>query len=138
MQRFLILAAATFIIVSVGGCYHAQIVTGKEPSSKIVEKKWFMGYVYGLIIPDQLDVANDCPAGVAKVETQLSFLNQVVSAVTAGIITPMTIEVTCAAGAGSAQNIIRGDDTQQVLTQAVKRLSEDQHPVFVEVTPPGR
>lgn len=136
MQRFFVLLTATFMLVSIGGCYHAQIITGKQPSNKVIEKKWFMGFVYGLVMPDQLDVANDCPDGVAKVETQLSFLNQVVSAVTGGIITPMTLEVTCAAGPGTAQNVIRGDDTQQVLTEAAHRLAKDQHPVFVEVTRP--
>jgi hypothetical protein len=44
--------------------------------------------------------AVDCrqmPQRGAKVETQLSFVNQLVSFLTLGIYTPMQIEVTCAA-----------------------------------------
>jgi hypothetical protein len=39
-----------------------------------------------------------CPEGVAQVDTQLSFLNQLVSFLTWGIYTPMEIVVTCASG----------------------------------------
>ncbi len=37
-----------------------------------------------------------CPAGAARVETRLSFTNQLVSFFTLGIYTPMEIVVTCA------------------------------------------
>ena len=49
-----------------------------------------------------METASRCPDGVAKVETQLSFLNQVVHILTLGIYTPMDIRVTCALPAGTS------------------------------------
>jgi hypothetical protein len=40
-------------------------------------------------------------AGVAKVETRISFLNAVASGITFSIYTPMQIDVTCAQGGGA-------------------------------------
>ena len=42
-----------------------------------------------------------CTHGVAKVETQQSFVNGLVGIITFGIYTPMEIKVTCAAGSSS-------------------------------------
>ena len=49
-----------------------------------------------------METASRCPDGVAKVETQRSFLNQVVEILTLGIYTPMEIRVTCALPAGTS------------------------------------
>ena len=49
-----------------------------------------------------METASRCPDGVAKAETQLSFLNQVVHILTLGIYTPMDIRVTCALPAGTS------------------------------------
>ncbi len=78
------------------GCYAASIDTGRPPSTKKIEKKWASCWIYGLVPPATINTAADCPNGVAKVETQLSFLNQLVSGLTFGIYTPMQIVVTCA------------------------------------------
>lgn len=59
-----------------------------------------MSFVAGLIPPPVVQTASACPNGVAKVETQHSFLNSLVAIVTFSIITPMQITVTCA-GSGS-------------------------------------
>ena len=49
--------------------------------------------------PSTVETEAKCGSrGVSKVETQLSFLNLVVGAVTLGIFTPMDLKVTCAAG----------------------------------------
>jgi hypothetical protein len=82
--------------VPLAGCYHAMIDTGRLPSPETVEKKWASGWVYGLVPPSPISTAAKCSDGVAKVETQLSFLNQVVSVLTLGIYTPMEIRATCA------------------------------------------
>lgn len=87
--------------MAVGGCYHATIETGLTPSTKVLEQKWASGWIYGLVPPKIVETASRCPDGVAKVETQLSFLNQVVQILTLGIYTPMDIRVTCALPAGT-------------------------------------
>jgi hypothetical protein len=83
-------------------CYHATIVTGKPESQTVVEKQWASSFVFGLVPPDVMDVSTDCPDGVAKVETQHSFLNALVAAITIQIYTPMDLKVTCTGSGGHA------------------------------------
>ena len=79
-----------------GGCYHAVVNTGLTASPTVQENLWAMSFIYGLVPPAPVDSHSKCPRGVSKVETQMSFLNGLVNAVTFGIVTPMTITVTCA------------------------------------------
>ncbi len=90
------------LALSVTGCYHARVETGLTPSTQVYEQTFASGWVYGLVPPSTVEAAEECPNGVAVVETQLSFVNQLVSALTLGIYTPMYIKVTCAAGGTSA------------------------------------
>lgn len=78
-------------------CYHATIDTGLTPSAQTVEKSWAAGWLYGLVPPSAVESKAKCPNGVSKVETQLSFPNQLANVLTLGIYTPMEIKVTCAA-----------------------------------------
>ena len=90
---------AASIAASLLGCYHATIETGAPAANQIYEERWATGWLIGLVPPKTIAASQKCPGGVAKVETKLSFLNQVAAAVTLGIYTPMHIVVTCAAGA---------------------------------------
>jgi hypothetical protein len=83
-------------LVALAGCYHATIDTGLTPSTVVIDKSWASGWLWGLVPPSAIETASKCPKGVAKVETQLSFLNQLVEALTLGIYSPMAIKVTCA------------------------------------------
>ncbi|NIS35132.1 MAG: hypothetical protein GWN79_22110, partial [Actinobacteria bacterium] len=97
------IASLTLVAVGLAGCYHATIDTGLRPSGETVSEEWAHGFVAGLVPPSTVETASRCPNGVAQVETQLSFLNQLASFLTFGIYTPMTIEVQCAeAGSGPA------------------------------------
>jgi hypothetical protein len=82
----------------VSGCYHAIIETGRPAGSTVIDKPWAMSFIYGLVPPPVENVSSQCPAGVARVETQHSFLNGLVGAITFGIVTPMRLTVTCASG----------------------------------------
>lgn len=98
-SRTIVLLAALPLL---GACFHATIETGLTPSTKVLERKWASSWIYGLVPPKTVETASRCPDGVAKVETQLSFLNQVVHILTFGIYTPMDIRVTCALPAGTS------------------------------------
>jgi hypothetical protein len=87
------------VLVLLAGCYHATVETGVTPSTVVIEKSFASGWIFGLVPPSTVSTAEKCPNGVAKVETQLSFLNQLVEVLTLGIYTPMHIKVTCAAAA---------------------------------------
>jgi Bor protein len=96
--------------VVLSGCYHAIIDTGRQPSGTVIEDKWADSFIGGLVPPDPIETAQRCPAGIAKVETQHSFLNLLVAALTWSIYTPMQITVHCAAAAGddaSADSTVR-------------------------------
>ncbi len=95
MNRLLRLSVAG-LLVCAAACYHATIETGLTPSTVVIEKSWASVWLWGLVPPSTVETASKCPHGVAKVETQLSFLNQLVDALTLGIYTPMAIKVTCA------------------------------------------
>lgn len=104
------------------GCYHASITTGlPESSTEIYDTPWAMGFVAGLIPPAEIDASDKCTNGVAKVETQLSFLNQIVGMLTFQIITPMHVTVTCAADSkGSLETQIEKDQIITVPEEASK------------------
>lgn len=95
MRRWATLSSVALFAVTVS-CYHATVETGLTPSTVVVEKAWASGWIYGLVPPSTIQTQSRCASGVAKVETQLSFLNQLVSGLTLGIYTPMAIKVTCA------------------------------------------
>jgi hypothetical protein len=67
---------------------HATIDTRATPSTQVISKEWAAGWIYGLVPPSTVETAAKCPNGVAKVETQLSVLNQLVSLLTLYIYTP--------------------------------------------------
>jgi len=83
-----------------------------------------------------------CPGGVSKVETQLSFVNMLVAAITFDIYTPMSIKVTCATGGHSmippgANRIDVGANPtdaqlQDALTRAVKQSAQSGQPVYID------
>ena len=92
MRRLGLVALA----VCVSGCYHATIETGVAPSAQTIQRDWAPGWLYGLVPPSTTETQQKCPAGVSKVETQLSFPNMLASFITFSIYTPMTVTVTCA------------------------------------------
>jgi hypothetical protein len=81
--------------VLLGGCYHVTVVTASPPTATTVNKEWQNSFVYGLVPPPELNVKEQCPQGVAKVETERSFINGLVTWLTWDIYTPMHVQVTC-------------------------------------------
>ena len=126
------------IVLGVTGCYHATVETGLPPSNRKLEKHWASSWIAGLVPPSTVETAERCPNGVAKVETKLSFLNQVVAAVTLGIYTPMYIEVTCAEGGIadaepdlSVETDATAEEKHRVLQQAAGLAAAEGRPVVV-------
>jgi hypothetical protein len=131
------LAVLALVILTLG-CYHATIETGLPASTTVVQNNWAHAFIAGLVPPSVVDVASECPNGVARVETQLSFLNGLAAAVTSSLYTPMTITVTCAAASaggadGAAPEMIDtdGQDLSAALTEAAMRSWTSLSPVYV-------
>jgi len=96
-------------VLAMTGCYAANIDTGRTPSTKVIRQPWAPCWIYGLIPPPVVKTAAECPDGVARVETQHSFLNLLVGNLTFGIFTPIQIVVTCAEG---SQGSLIGDQPE--------------------------
>lgn len=128
--------AVAFLAIAASGCYHAVVDTGLAPSTQVVDVPWASGFVDGLVPPSTVETAAKCPHGVAKVETQHSFLNMVAQVLTLGIYTPMQITVTCAAtGAmAAAQADISGPDARNVVTRAANQSAATGQPVTIEIS----
>ena len=124
------------------GCYHATIETGLTPSADVIDESFASCWIYGLVPPSTLSAAAKCPHGVAKVETQLSFVNQLVGILTLGIYTPMEIKVTCAAKSSAMlpsegpDIVLKNGATEQEILEEFMRAAEmavkNDRPVFVE------
>ena len=95
-------AALVAPALALSACYHAVVETGRPAGSTVVTKRFQPGFVYGLVPPPPLNVATECPSGVAKVETEHSFVEGLVAGLTFGLFTPMSYIVTCASGGSSA------------------------------------
>ncbi len=133
-------AAVLVGLVTVMGCYHATIETGAKPSTVTIEKRWASGWIAGLVPPKTIETASKCATGVAKVETKLSFLNQLVTLLTFSIYTPMEIVVTCAEPAEAPTTSMTIPDSastaswQAALAEAADQSVTSKAPVFVQVT----
>jgi hypothetical protein len=82
-------------------CFHQVVQTGRAAGPTVVDKPWVPGWLWGLVANDEVDVRQSCPMGVAMVETEQSFMNGLVSAITIGIFTPQHVRITCASSSAS-------------------------------------
>jgi len=135
-SKLLVLA----LLAALPACYHATIETGLSPSNQVIEKGFASGWIAGLVPPSPVSTMSKCPNGVSKVETQLSFVNQLVAWLTLDIYTPMSIKVTCATGGraeapGSPEIKIGDGATQEQIIDAFQRAGdlsvESGQPVYV-------
>jgi len=129
-------AAAVVAAFALTGCYHAVIQTGRPESTDVISIKWANSFIFGLVPPPIVETASRCTNGVAKVETQHSFLNGLAAVVTFSLYTPMQIDVTCAArGTASAESLIKveqGKTIEQALGEAIRISAEKNAPVYVQ------
>ena len=128
--------AALIAAFALTGCYHAVIQTGRPEATDVISNKWANGFLWGLVPPAVVETASRCTNGVAKVETQHSFLNGLAAAVTFGIYTPIQIDVTCASRAtSSADPVIKvqpGRTAEQAVTEAIRVAEEKGKAVYVQ------
>jgi hypothetical protein len=125
------------------GCFAANVETGLPPSNKVIKQSFAACWIYGLVPPSTVDAAAECPNGVARVETQLSFVNRLVAILTLGIYTPMQIEVTCAERSnvgflGWQIDIVvpEGASTEEIqnaFAEAARQAAESRRAVFVQL-----
>ena len=136
------LVLLAFVTVGVTGCYHATVETGLTPSSEVIEESFASCWIYGLVPPSTIAAQLKCKNGVAKVETQHSFLNSLVGGITFGIYTPISIKVTCAASGtsmleGRSPDVVVDPQASEVelgtaLAKAADKAVAEGRPVYVK------
>jgi hypothetical protein len=87
---------ACTLALSTAACFHQVIQTGRTPSEAVVEKQFVSTWLWGLVPAQPVDVRQQCPSGVAVIESEQSFANGFVSLLTLGIYTPQHVRITCA------------------------------------------
>ena len=90
-------SSLVLIALALVGCYHATVETGAAPSEQVIERCCEAGFLGGLVPPKAVRSEAACPNGVARVETSRSFSNVVFTVLTAGLYSPMSVRITCAA-----------------------------------------
>ncbi len=142
MERLLRVTLAIAVTASLPACYHATIETDLTPSPTKIEQPFASSWIYGLVPPKYVETAEECPHGVARVDTQLSFVNGLVGMLTLGIYTPMNIVVTCAAGGSASADGAAAIELgaamsprakQQAVTEAARLSKRTRAPVYVVV-----
>lgn len=136
------LRAVAVALPFLSGCYHATIETGAPASAEVISKSFASGWIYGLVPPATVETATKCPNGVSKVETKLSFLNQLVSGLTLGIYTPMSIKVTCAALRSGTDDAAASDltvgpeatpaEVREAFSRAAQMAADSGRAIWVE------
>jgi Bor protein len=80
------------------GCFHLTVISGAPASNKQIDLPWQKYYLFGFIAPEEISTKEACPLGIAKWETESSFLNGLVNEITLHIYTPIHTTITCASG----------------------------------------
>ena len=141
MNKLSTLVCVLVFGVTLSSCYHVQVNTGKTPSADVIDIPWATSLIGGLVPPKVVETAEDCPNGVALVESKLSFLNLVVAAVTFSIYTPMHITVTCAANSMMTENpdglksitLDRDLPTEEKVKSLTNELAGNTAPLIVSI-----
>jgi hypothetical protein len=120
-------------------CFHQVVQTGRTPGPTVVEKQWVNTFIFGLVAAQPIDVRQQCPNGVATIETQESFANGLVGVLTLGIYTPQSVKVTCAAPGGSPlpmgslevqiPKTASREQSIEIETEAIKTVIRTHHAV---------
>ncbi|NBC26612.1 MAG: hypothetical protein GVY08_07120 [Bacteroidetes bacterium] len=143
MRKITITLALLFIVFIFSGCYHAQVTTGQQPSAEVYEDTMAHGFLFGLVPPEIVRAQDECSNGVARVETRISFINGLLSAITFNLYTPMHIIVTCASASAedlsdkdNLYTINRADTEEAIsktLSEATKQSLKNNEPFYLEM-----
>jgi hypothetical protein len=131
------IAVAFGLILS--GCYHQVVQTGRTPGPTVVKKPWTATWLWGIVPASPIDVTQNCPGGIATVETKMTFMNGLVGGLTLGIFTPRNVTVTCASGSargmGMKEFIVARtatpDESAEVINQAIAASARTHQLVLI-------
>jgi hypothetical protein len=91
----LLLAAAAWT-----GCARVVVTSGPQPSESnrdLVDVPMSEAWMLGIVPPREVSVREACPRGAARIQTEHSPRNVLLSVLTLGVYTPITVTVVCTA-----------------------------------------
>lgn len=101
MRKLLTTGLLALTLMASTGCYSVGLVTRNVPPGE-THHKWMHGFIYGLV-GSEIDAEGMCGnRPVARVDTYMSLGNMVLTALTWGLYSPMSLDVTCGAAAPMA------------------------------------
>ena len=118
------------LLLACAGCYrHTYTLGAGAPAGPLVYDRWQHHWLWGLINPDrQLALKAVCASGDATIDTEMSFLNGLVNALTWGIYSPTTVKIRCA---GASANLeLDAEDIARIVADPDSSCgSRRMHPV---------
>ena len=83
------------MVLFASGCVHSVVDTGLQPGPVGYVEEWETAWLIGAVAA-RVDATEACEGPWARVETQQSLLNGIVTIMTLGIYAPHQVEVICA------------------------------------------
>lgn len=117
------------LLVAVAGCFeHTYTMGVGAPTGPVVYDEWHNQWLGGLIGERNLRVQEICPSGNATIHDEQSFLNGLVSALTAGIYTPTVVTIRCDTGRSVDINLDEGEVMTILEAPVFLEIIEDRLP----------
>ncbi len=117
-----IAAALVLAVVFLSGCHNTSYVTRAAPGQIHSETAHY--FLFGLIGSNVYDVRKVCPQGVTAIHSRHSFVDMFLGSLTAGIWSPTTVTIVCAAGGADAglpaRVVLALDAEDRVIAAAVE------------------
>ena len=112
------IAVITALALTAGACYeHTYTIGAGAPGGVLVHDEWRHHWLWGLVDPDnELALSEVCPSGNATIESEWTFLNGLVSALTSGIYSPTTVRVRCGETRASLDVDLDATDLRRIAT----------------------
>lgn len=95
------LSLAAVSALALGGCYKVNYKTGLPPGGATHKTK-VSHFLWGAAGGGDTQIGAMCPDGVASVNEQKSFVDQLISGLTGFLYSPTSVVVECAKGDGVA------------------------------------
>jgi hypothetical protein len=106
MNKQLVLAAALTLATTACATHNIHYKNPTVTASAETKSAKQSFFLYGMAGGSEVDLAKLCPSGVAGIDSKKSVADQLLTTFTLGLYSPMSVDVTCAAGtmtAGGAQ-----------------------------------
>ena len=83
-------------LAMLAGCFNVTYIAKSRAPSAVIHEHKLTFFLGGLVGTEEIPAGQLCPNGVAKVHTQNTFVDMLLTVVTLTIYSPRTAEITCA------------------------------------------